>query len=184
VGVRYRIRLAEKRMYSYIVARTPSTTFLRNPYLWLEVIISLLFTPPVIDTNAHVPLLRGYLTIDDSLTVLSLVRLYHLPRLFATFSWLLSPVSQRFTYLHDFKINTMFILHAYKRQRYGAFLIYTFLVSLMTFCLLLTIAERNEQEEFGDERNTWWLVSVTLSSTGYGDLSPKASAGRIVDGVC
>jgi hypothetical protein len=40
------------------------------------------------------------------------------------------------------------------------------------FGTFITIGERQTNDKFTDEYNSYWLMAMSLSATGYGDLAP------------
>jgi hypothetical protein len=52
------------------------------------------------------------------------------------------------------------------------------------FGTVITIGERRANDEFTNQYNSYWLMTITLTSTGYGDIAPITSIGRVVNSFC
>ena len=68
-------------------------------------------------------------------------------------------------------------------QRPLACLAAVFAYSFCTLAYLLHIAERDCNPIFEAYGNSCWLIIVTMTTVGYGDISPKDPFGRVIAAV-
>lgn len=120
-------------------------------------------------------------SLDDIIFAISLLRSYHILK----FLYHYSPYHSARARLHCNLLcrgNSMsFVLKTY-------LIVYPFASFLLIFCCnililgtILRVLERNiPEQELSHFTSGWWLISVTQSTLGYGDIYPRSHLGRAI----
>ncbi|TNV70625.1 hypothetical protein FGO68_gene10361 [Halteria grandinella] len=78
----------------------------------------------------------------------------------------------------------MFALKSTMKQRPYAFLFYTLVLTIVLFGYQLKVFEGPlsdvSNQNFNKLQNAMWMVIITLTTTGFGDLYPKSTFGRLI----
>ena len=86
----------------------------------------------------------------------------------------------RLAHSHHVQLSPMFTFKfmLYKFPLRTLAVLFPALIVIMGFAL--RIAEQSAQPAFKYLMNNWWLVSVTMTTVGYGEIYPKSTGGRAV----
>jgi len=119
-------------------------------------------------------------SLDDFLYVISFPKLYWVCRVFKHASPFNSPKAYDICKSYHREANFSFALKAHIHK--NPFLMESFLtiVVVLLFCFPLKVFERSVQEHLEDLANSIWILSLVVSTIGYGDLVPITNFGRVI----
>ena len=123
-------------------------------------------------------------TLNEILTVLSLLKLFFFFRAFMYFSRFTNPRSQRICSMNGCKANTFFAIKSLVAEQPYTLMLIMFLISAFSCAYAMQVFERPLSvatgQNFDSYWNALWLIVVTMTTVGYGDLYPKSNGGRII----
>jgi hypothetical protein len=164
-----------------------------------EIAVNLLGPWPYMNSTFVVNMLdfEVEVSMESIFTFLSLMRLYMLARLLQHHSHYIQSRAEQILKMHGAKASSLFAIKCYMKS--SPFLSISILFSLMSciFCMCMMLCERDSRV-YGDEYayrynidkhqdstletfyDNMWLVLVTSTGVGYGDLVPATHLGKIV----
>lgn len=121
---------------------------------------------------------------NDLLTVLMLVRVYHIVRSVIIVSKYVGPRAQRISFMNGSEASTHFAIKSILAERPFDLIAFTSILCILMGAFALRIFERPLVKEsgmdFSSYSNSVWCVVVTMTTVGYGDYFPVTIAGRII----
>jgi len=119
-------------------------------------------------------------SLDDFLYVMSFPKLYWVSRVFKHASPFNSPKAYDICKSYHREANFSFALRSHIHK--SPFLMESFLTIIVVFmfCFPLKVFERSVQEHLQDLTNSIWILSLVVSTIGYGDLVPITNLGRVM----
>jgi len=159
------------------------STSLRWAFLF-ETFICLVHCPPGVDWKfsiKQVNLRDAYhYSFCELATIFYSMRIYLVYRLYSSYSFWTTPRAQRVLRFTCGKASTLFVFKAdLKRNPYTTIAI-TFALSVLIFGWWTIIFERPYNPQFRHYWNGQWLVIVTMTATGYGEIYPETYMARLV----
>ncbi|CAG9314227.1 unnamed protein product [Blepharisma stoltei] len=123
---------------------------------------------------------------NATLSVIQVGRVYHLFRLWVTWSHYTSPRAQRVCKMNGTYGNTEFFIKGIMKNSPWQFVSSILLIGIMMFSYSIRVFEHpteglNENQNFGDFNNAMWNVVITILTIGYGDTFPVTLPGRILE---
>ena len=164
-----------------------------------EIVVNMLGPWPYMNATFVVNMLdfEVEVSMESIFTFLSLMRLYMIARLLQHHSNYIQPRAEHILKMHGAKASSLFAIKCYMKS--SPFLSITFLFSLMSciFGMCMMLCERDSRiysDEYAYRYNidkyqdsaletfydNMWLVIVTSTGVGYGDLVPATHLGKIV----
>ena len=152
--------------------------------LLCEVLIMVCVCPPSIDVTFHMVQLGQKITYSyDTLTaIMSLFRLYTVIRLFEHYSHWTNERSKRVCKMNGAQANAFFALKAYLTLKPYVILTLGLVVSTLVLGFALRTFEiglESSENNFYYVWNAFWVVILTMTTIGYGDIYPRTHLGRI-----
>mmetsp|Transcript_7783 Transcript_7783/g.14892 ORF Transcript_7783/g.14892 Transcript_7783/m.14892 type:complete len:407 (+) Transcript_7783:425-1645(+) len=142
----------------------------------------MIFTPPGVDWTFSYEQLshRQTLSLDDKLLFLMVFKSYFVLKLFCILSSYLGLRSKFYCNLCDVPNMFTFAMKAeFKRQPYFGAAVFASLVVILSG-ILMRVFERSVSDSFSYVWNGFWLIGITISTVGYGDVVPYTHIGRVV----
>ena len=180
----YKRKLQIKILYREVSLHT---TLIQSPcylrYFLGEVFISMVFTPPFLSftisfTQLSIPF---KLNVSDILFIFAFLRIYQLAKFLFEYSIHNSIQAKFYTDLQYIKNPYKFSIKSIIKENPILYLIFVFGISTVLLGILLRIYERSMPDSrFAYIWNGIWLISVTQSTIGYGDIVPDSHLGRII----
>jgi len=165
----------------------PQDTFYSAGYLWtflLEVFICAIHPLPFVYFVWSKEERGGLYTLygsDDLFTCLMIPRVYLLGRVFRDFYGLNSENSRYVGTLCRVDLDGMFITFKNLLLEHPLMIVpICYGVTMCTLSYAICVLERPTDPEFKDIRNGIWVIFVTMTTVGYGDLYPRTDLGRTV----
>jgi len=163
--------------------------------LVIEVLIMLVFPIPfydkwvvlvVVDPNDHeIEPITYYMS--DILMAFMFLRLWFVFRTIMSRSKYLDAYSKNLCKMYGFSTNTRFALKCYFKNHPERTFACIFVLSIFLLSYLIRIFElpffRETETDFGgrlDLFNSVWLISITVTSVGYGDVVPHTNPGKMI----
>ncbi|XP_053379401.1 potassium voltage-gated channel protein Shaw-like [Mercenaria mercenaria] len=176
----------------------PDLTVPKYPFFILEIIISIFFTVDFILRLVSCPSLRRYfLSIINVLDAFALFSCYvHIIIVsvekeyrYKDSVWLnLLDFAQVFRALRLFRVvknvrASKVLAYSLKQDvRDMTLLVMLLFVGISTFACLFYFAE--SRETIPSIPNAWYWAIVTMTTVGYGDISPQTGIGRVIASIC
>ena len=120
------------------------------------------------------------------LTTLSCLRFIPLAALVMTQSKYLRPRAYRVGRLNSTEPGMLYALQSYFKDRPFSFVVVVFIASVTLFSFALRVAEYRylSNYTFTAYSNVIWMIWMTMTTVGFGDMSPVTPLGRMVAAIC
>ena len=117
---------------------------------------------------------------------MSCLRFLPLAAAVLTQSKYLKPRSFRVAKMNSTTPDMLFALQSYFKDRPFSFIGIVFIASVALFSFSLRVAECRylSGNSFTDYSNVVWMIGMTMTTVGFGDMSPVTPLGRIVAVIC
>ena len=120
-------------------------------------------------------------SLDELVVVWQFIRVYNVFRLSQHFSYWTEFKSTRYCENYSVNADTMFALKAYMKTMPYLVVFTLLLVSVFLCGMAFRIFERPYPDsDFEPIWNGWWLIMVTMTTIGYGEIVPKTHLGRLI----
>ena len=150
-----------------------------------ELALNLIHPIPYLEYEFKFVILGKHITYQlvTFLSSLEFLKLYHIYRLFATYSRFNSILSKKYCISYGSKASTMFAVKCELKEKPFFILIFT-LFNIGLFLGLLVrffeIIDPDNTQNFENLSNGFWIIYVALTTVGYGEMVPKTHIGRLI----
>eukprot|EP01065_Artemidia_motanka_P042929 TRINITY_DN5845_c0_g3_i1.p1 TRINITY_DN5845_c0_g3~~TRINITY_DN5845_c0_g3_i1.p1 ORF type:complete len:680 (+),score=171.10 TRINITY_DN5845_c0_g3_i1:100-2139(+) len=135
----------------------------------MDVCLALLLEPP------------GLALVYDEAFKLNILIFCRVPlaavRVIRQFSWTNRQPARVAGWVAGIQLGPLFQLKAYAARQPRLFISCVLISGWFLLSLTMTIAESRQQLDFQDAA---WLVFITMTTVGYGDLAPQSTAGKVI----
>jgi hypothetical protein len=143
-------------------------------------------SPPGLDLTFEIEEQGATITysLDEMLLLFQFCRVYLWFRIFAHFSFWTTYKAAKFCDNYSAKANSFFAIKAYMKSQPYMIVFFLLSSSVMVFGLMFRIVERPyPSDDFEPIWNGWWLIMVTMTTIGYGEIYPVTSLGRLIAAI-
>lgn len=162
------------------------SSYFRN--LLAELLVTSVHCPPFVDTEFEFEQLSGKLVVSLNGVCLSvmLLRVYLVFPVLSKFTKWGNERAQATCRTCGFNFRSLFALKALLKERPLEVLAFSMLGSIIVFAVGIRVYERpyellnTEEDNFKYIWNGMWLVVLTMTTVGYGDVYPKTHVGRFI----
>ncbi|CAG9316137.1 unnamed protein product [Blepharisma stoltei] len=180
----YSNHLRIKKAYKEI---SEHTTLFEDPYIKkqiiFEIFVSMPFIPPFAEWHGKFYQLNTYakLSLDDFFLVFSFLRFTHVVKFMYEFSINSNPKTKFYCSLQNTKSSISFTLKWIMRTaKFLSIFVVSAGVTLLCGMLLRTFEKGIPDTKFSYFWNSFWNISITEATVGYGEYVPLSHLGRII----
>jgi len=163
-------------------------------YKWmvLEILICSVFTPPNLNKAISLSSL-GYVksyNVSNLISVFVVFKFYIVFRMYTYYSMWSSDVSNSIRKKYNIEPGVYFNIKSELKKRPFYFIMFFFIIILAFLGWFLRSVEYGVINEKGNNAggtndleylpNSLWLIVVTMTTVGYGDITPKSHLGRLI----
>ena len=160
----------------------------------VEILVLLIFPIPWYDTyvteSVSITDQNGESTLtyylSDILMSIMFLRVWFIFRTWTNYSIHFNAYARNLCKQYGFQSNTSFILRCYFYDKPGQSFLFVFITSVFLLSYLTRIYELPFFRGFGTDSsdlsifNALWLILMTITTVGYGDISPHTTVGKIL----
>jgi hypothetical protein len=173
---RFLVDLDSAEQYPYIRRRMPMIKSPRCIFFVIESLVILVHAPPYMNFTTTIGGNKADQFVEDQLSLVVLFRFYLLVRCIRDWSnlykwrkWILQ--SGRMQYGFP-KVNAFFTLKSHFYSSPWIFTIACVVMSIIFFAYCVYVCERQLNPGLFSWKNTVYFMCVTMTTVGYGDISP------------
>lgn len=151
--------------------------------MFREILLLCIISPPGLDITYEFEQLDGELTysLDTLITLIYLLRFYFLLKLFKQYSSWTDQAAVNIGQRRNVIVDEVWALKCELRTNATNGLIFMLIFSIFVFGLALRTTEQPWPEsDFEYIWNGWWIIAVSMTTIGYGEIVPTTHLGRAV----
>jgi Ion channel len=107
-------------------------------------------------------------------------RIHFLIRAILSLSYYSEPRAQRVCTIYGCDANDLFALKALMKESSYKVLMVMLMVSLLMLSYQIKLFEQKVQTPFINITSCAWVILITMTTVGYGDLYPESHCGRVI----
>ncbi|CAG9313150.1 unnamed protein product [Blepharisma stoltei] len=157
----------------------------------IEMMINIWFSPPGYDRSFTVSMMGYDMTYswNSVFAFIILLRMYLCIRLFGHYSFYTKPKAERVCEMNGEQASSLFALKCFMQDASHFGIALVFIIISLYWALLMRLAERNNriysntpdvESRLVTLADNLWLVFVTTTTVGYGDIFPVTHPGRCI----
>lgn len=202
IVIKYQFKL--KLMRSTLHASSRDTIFSTGLYktMLIEMFVLIVFTPPELNGYFQGNMLFGYYTYssDSFILLIKIFKLYYLAVIYSHISIWTSERAKEIAKENKATIGPNFAFKATLKKTpfFSIFILLALNLVLFSFMLrifeygfsqdaedkIIANAKAIKNAQFSSYIDVIWVVLITMTTVGYGDIFPKTHMGRVVAFIC
>ena len=151
--------------------------------MFREILLLCIISPPGLDITYKFEQLDGEITysLDTLIALIYLLRFYFVLKLFKQYSDWTDQTAVNIGLRRSVNVNEVWALKCVMKNDSTVVLIVLLIFSIFVFGLALRTTEQPWPEsDFKYIWNGWWIIAVSMTTIGYGEIVPTTHLGRAV----
>ena len=152
----------------------------RKP-MFREIFLLCIISPPGLDITYEFEQLDGTIvySLDTMIVLVYLLRFYFVLKLFKQYSGWTDQAAVNIGYRWNVNVNEIWALKCSVKTEATKILVFLLIFSIFVFGLALRTTEQPWPEsDFKYIWNGWWIITVSMTTIGYGEIVPTTHLGR------